>query len=531
MHGPRGHEHYHRSAMELAEQAPASGGSTPPLRLGAAGRVEVAPDFATEADERFEGVCHELGILLARHVEPVSARVLPFGSEQLAMVQVLDASTEGPRLHTATARGDSRAMAVADAAVSAVTGGKSVLAAALPSAVAEGKVRTAVVFGEGDAPVRWGLADDESRLAALYAVVPHLGSFTATTGTDTYRVLRLPGIGVALVSEGASAATWVEGWFAALLHATQFALRTQPTPTDLVATTAPPEGDGDLTPARVLEQLEDECRRILAAAQDQAREIRDTAERDAARATGRARSEDARSERAAATKTARGDVDALLGDAERARAAILADAQREAASIRHASSNESETLLTDARRTCEAMLKAARREAKSLRRDAKRLREDAVRLRERARRRRTRRDAPARDRSSSGSDAYRVALRDARRSADDLLHDARRGADDLLRDAHRTAEEMIRDASRVRQRLLDEATHVAPARAVAEPPMSPPPAATVAPDEARVAALALLGAAAESVSALSSLLRAASEQTTTTPGDPRKDLPGLYYGA
>ena len=31
-------------------------------------------------------------------------------------------------------------------------------------------------------------------------------SFTATTGSDTYRVLRLPGIGVALVSEGASAA-------------------------------------------------------------------------------------------------------------------------------------------------------------------------------------------------------------------------------------------------------------------------------------------------------------------------------------
>jgi cell division septum initiation protein DivIVA len=520
--------------MELPEQAPESGDSAPPLRLGAAGRVEVAPDFATQADERFEAVCDELGILLARHVEPVSARVLPFGSEQLAMVQVLDASKDGPELHAATARGTSRAMAVADAAVSAVTGGQNVLAAALPSAVAEGKVRTAVVFGEGDAPVRWGLADDEARLAALYAVVPHLGSFTASTGPDTYRVLRLPGIGVALVSEGASAASWVEGWFAALLHATQFALRTQQTPTDLVATAPPaPEVDGDLTPARVLEQLEDECRRILAAAQDQAREIREAAERDAAGAVVHPPNDDVRDEHTAApTTTSRSDADALLGDAERARAAILADAQREAASIRQSSTQESESLLADTRRTCEAMLKAARREAKSLRRDAKRLREEAARVREGLRRRRKRSDAARKERPSSGSDAYRVTLRDARRTADDLLHDSRRTADDLLRDAHRAADEMIRDASRIRQRLLDETTQVAPAHAGGADARTPqPPPSTASPDEARVAALALLGAAAESVSALSSLLRAASEPSGATPGDPRKDLPGLYYGA
>ena len=66
------------------------------------------PTSPAQADERFEAVCDELGILLARHVEPVSARVLPFGSEQLAMVQVLDASMEGPQLHAATARGSSQ---------------------------------------------------------------------------------------------------------------------------------------------------------------------------------------------------------------------------------------------------------------------------------------------------------------------------------------------------------------------------------------------------------------------------------------
>jgi hypothetical protein len=184
-------------------------GVTSSVRLGLAGHVEFAPGAASAADARLESVCAELGILLARHVEPVSVRVLPFGDEQLAMVQVLDSSGDGPQLLAATARGASPSEAVAGAAVRAMTGGHNVLEAALPGAVAEGKVRSAVVFSEGDAPVRWGGAGDEARLAALYAVVPQLGSFTATTGPDTYRVLRLPGIGVALVSEGASAAAWV----------------------------------------------------------------------------------------------------------------------------------------------------------------------------------------------------------------------------------------------------------------------------------------------------------------------------------
>ena len=51
------------------------------------------------------------------------------------------------------------------------------------------------------------------------------------------------------------------------------------------------------------------------------------------------------------------------------------------------------------------------------------------------------------------------------------------------------------------------------------------------PEEARLAALALLGAAAESVGALNSLLRAAAQHGGPAPGDPHTDLPGLYYGA
>ncbi|HEV3213796.1 MAG TPA: hypothetical protein VGZ03_10415, partial [Acidimicrobiales bacterium] len=354
--------------MEWPVPAPVEGHGEPAQGLDHDDPVVVTPDFAAQADERFEAVCGELGILPARRVEPVAARVLPFGHEQVAMVQRLDAA----------------APLVAPGAVG-VTPGRNALAAALPSAVAEGKVRAAVVFGDGDAPVRWGRADDEARLAALFAVVPHLGTFTATTGSDTYRVLRLPGIGVALVSEGASAATWVEGWFAALLHATQFALRTTPPSTDLVASPTADRtdaADAGETSARVLEQLEDECRRILTAAQDQAREIRVAAERDAARAKERSQEKRSQEERShegrrrvvgrerGADRTTRGEdpddrrhlsdvrreIDELLGDAERARAALLADAQREADAARRQAELACAALVAETRTQCEALL-------------------------------------------------------------------------------------------------------------------------------------------------------------------------------
>jgi len=409
--------------MELPVPAP-DPGSPAPLQQAPFDPDVVATGFAGKADDRFEAVCGELGILLARRVEPVSARVLPFGSEQVAMVERLDATTGGgPPPH---------------AAVDAMTGGRNVLAAALPSAIAEGKVRTGVVFGDGDAPVRWGLADDEARLAALYAVVPHLGSFSATTGSDTYRVLRLPGIGVALVSEGASAATWVEGWFAALLHATRFALRTGQGSTDLVAhPTADPAGADRTheTPARVLEQLEDECRRILTAAQDQAREIREAAERDGQATARRASDPTGRADDRAEPPGDRDDreqlgdvrreVDAMLGDAERARATLLADAQREADAARRAAELSCASLMADTQARCEALVKDARREAKSSRRRAKKLRLETTRVREAAPGREARRDD---------------VLGAARRSADDLLHDARRTADDVLHDARRAAD-------------------------------------------------------------------------------------------
>ena len=421
---------------------------------------------------------------------------------------------------------------VPDAPVAVVTTRPSVLASALPSAVAEGKVRTAVVFEDGGAPVRWGVADDEARLAALYAVVPHLGSFTATTGADTYRVLRLPGIGVALVSEGAAAATWVEGWFAALLHATQFALRIQPPTTDLVAAPGVATGEDAVTPAQVLEQLEDECRRILATAQEQAREIREAAERDVARAEPPPATP--REERPAL----RDEVDELLADAERARATLLADAAREAEQLRRVAAEERATLLAEAERRAVTMLEDATREAKVLRRDAKRLRREAARLRDGLHKRKVKRTRRDRGRSTSRRDDERTSsgttdvLRAARRTADDLLHDAQRAADDL-----------IRDAARTRQRLLDEVTRlpappvVAPVAAVGAP--VPAPASTpdtvgvsASPEEARLAALALLGAAAESVTALSALLKAAADAGgTAASGDPLRDLPGLYYGA
>ena len=548
--------------MQRPVPAPESGPVAHPLQLGPEGLVEVAPDFAAQADERFESVCDELGILLARRVEPVSARVLPFGSEQVAMVQLLDTSTPGrPRLLAATGHGLSRAAAVADAAIDAMTGGRSVLASALPGAVAEGKVRTAVVFGDGEAPVRWGRSGDEARLAALYAVVPHLGSFSATTGTDTYRVLRLPGIGVALVSEGASAATWVEGWFAALLHATQFAFTT-PASTDLVAQpSADHEGAADAaddvfeSPALVLEQLEDECRRILTAAQEQAREIREAAERDASRArTTAARSEarDAASVRGEArgavpieddedrrvVADARREADAMLGDAERARAALLAEARREIEAMRHAAEATTADLLADARKQCEGLVKQARRQAKTMRREAKSMRREAKKLRRGAAR--------------ASDDRRAAAVVPPEERAADVLGEARRTTDNLLHDARRSADDLLRDAAHLRQRLLDDAErrtddYGIDVRAVTTPAPATPAPATPAPETSaahaapggaatteaeRLASLALLSAASETLAAMSSLLgRASAERGAVAPGDPFKDLPGLYFGA
>jgi vacuolar-type H+-ATPase subunit H len=557
------------------------------VRLGPHGHLEVAPRAAADANARLESVCAELGILLARHVEPVSVRVLPFGDEQLAMVQLLDAEADGARLHAATARGATPSEAVAGAAVRAMTGGHNVLEAALPGAVAEGRVRSAVVFSEGDAPVRWGEAGDEARLSALYAVVPQLGSFTATTGEDTYRVLRLPGIGVALVSEGASAAAWVEGWFSALVHATQFALRSTQRSTSVVSTQQATEdrgapGDAPEATASMLERLEAESRRILRSAEDRADEIRTAAERDAKRwrkaARKRARREhdvaperhgDDRGDR---TRVARDDTtkqdERRPQDAERARDRLLADARREVDTLRRETERSCEALLADTRRECEelrreaertrtAMLADANRHAAELRLDAEQARRDAELLRA------TIPTAPMAD----VPEHYERRIR-----ADDVVREARRAADDLLHDARRTAEEIVRDATRTRERLADEhadvlraaredvarhevshawvreeppaTTPVAPVAAtdpsVPSPPsqVAPSPPATPSAEDARLAAMALLSAAAESMAAMSVILGRTATATgtstdtaTTDTTDPFTDVPGLFFGA
>jgi vacuolar-type H+-ATPase subunit H len=557
------------------------------VRLGPQGHLEVAPRAAVDANARLESVCAELGILLARHVEPVSVRVLPFGDEQLAMVQLLDAEADGARLHAATARGATPSEAVAGAAVRAMTRGHNVLEAALPGAVAEGRVRSAVVFSEGDAPVRWGEAGDEARLSALYAVVPQLGSFTATTGADTYRVLRLPGIGVALVSEGASAAAWVEGWFSALVHATQFALRSTQRSTSVVSTRQATEdrgepGDAPEATASMLEGLEAESRRILRSAEDRADEIRTAAERDAKRwrkaARKRARRKhdvaperhrDGRGDRASVARddTSKQD-ERRLQDAERARDRLLADARREVDTLRRETERSCESLLADTRRECEelrreaertrtAMLADANRHAAELRRDAEQARRDAEVLRAAIP------TAPIADLP----EPYERRIR-----ADDVVREARRAADDLLHDARRTAEEIVRDATRTRERLADEradvlraaradvarhevshawvreeppaATPVAPVAAtdpsVPSPPSQvvPSPPATPSAEDARLAAMALLSAAAESMAAMSVILGrtaaaagTSTDTATTDTTDPFTDVPGLFFGA
>lgn len=549
--------------------------------------------MADAADDRFEEVCRELGILLARRVEPVSARVLPFGREQLAMVQLRDGSESEPNLLAAASHGRSRLAAVAGAAIDAMTHGNNVLAAALPGAVAEGKVRTAVVFAEGEAPVRWGRADDEGRLAALYAVVPHLGTFTATAGPDTYRVLRLPGVGVSLVTEGQSAAAWVEGWFAALIHATQYVLRPEAA-TDVVVAPRTPEPSADTT--AVLAQLEEDCRRILASAQDQARQIVDEARREVAaqdearRAEAerlesqrlaqlaRSREDEARAARLAdeeqrlfmrrqelehereqrrvdderAVTEARRAVErehaSLLEAADRARHELLAEARRALEEERRGTREACDAMLEHARREVErlraaavedaasereTMLASARAEVEALRLEAAQLLEAAARDREALQLAAARADERAR---------VQPAPPDEGRWVRELVSsEARRAADDVLHEARRAAEEVLFEATRLRRQLLDDARADAtalPSHAWVRPSAAAPPATPDHPnDEGRAAELALLTAAAESVSAMAALLgRVTATERTAADGDddattPLADVPKLFFGA
>jgi hypothetical protein len=563
--------------MEWPGSAPDADVVDPPqLRIGPTGRLEASHDLADSADDRFEAVCAELGILLARRVEPVSARVLPFGREQLAMVQLRDGTDEHPTILTATAHGTSRRAAVAEAAIDAMTGGASVLAAALPSAVAEGKVRTAVVFTEGESPVRWGSADDEARLAALYAVVPQLGTFTAAAGSDTFRVLRLPGIGVSLVSDGPSAAAWVEGWFSALIHATQFALRPTSS-TGLVATgraSAPLEQVSDV--AKVREELEAECRRILDAAQEQARQILEAAQGEARRADEARREErerlDAVREAAALREREaaqardqrlgvqdrrlswRAEVDDELErvefrrTAERARAALLEEVERERTRLLAQSRQDADVERRNAEQACAEMLASAKREAERLLRDSERARGellgDARReskdLRREAARARREAEGRLRDRKHEGP-----RREDAPWVHELLVGEARRAAEDVLHEARRTAEEIVRDAARVRQLLVEESRRAREIDLAA--PMAPAPTAVRADvpgssghggADARAAEVALLTAAATSVSSMASLLsRMAStphpDRGTASGAEPEplSDLPGLFFGA
>ncbi len=397
-------------------------------------------------------------------------------------------------------------------------------------------------------------------------------------------MLRLPGIGVALVSEGPSAAAWVEGWFAALLHATQFALRSTPPATSVVASPAPSDQqveevlDGGA--ARVLEALEEECRRILTAAQDQASDIRESAARDAealaARWPAGGREDetpptdlDEEADRAARQAEMKRESDAMLKDAERAGAALLADAQREIDLLRRDMERTCATMLADTKRECDALTREAERSSAAMLADARR---DADELR---------RDTESVRRTASLPPPY-VAPReewqrpDTRVAADTLLAEARRSAEDLLREARHTAEDIAREAARDRDRLFDELrrTHEhalreelqraqwsrrdpeppAPVQVVQAPApaqVASQPVVPVASDESRVAALALLGAAAESVAAMTVLLGRAAAAGGPTPtagptGAPSapaeeaeaeaavaalKDLPGLFFGA
>jgi hypothetical protein len=130
-----------------------------------------------------------------------------------------------------------------------------------------------------------------------------------------------------------------------------------------------------------------------------------------------------------------------------------------------------------------------------------------------------------------------------------LVGEARRAAEDVLHEARRTAEEIVRDAAQVRQLLVQEARR---ARELDQVPAAPAPivhawvradaADSTRPSgqgaDARAAEVALLTAAATSVTSMASLLsKMASPPHGVRDGaadpdaEPLSDVPGLFFGA
>jgi cell division septum initiation protein DivIVA len=474
-------------------------GSAHSVSNGAPNDLELLPNelrsMIGRDDERFKDLCADFGILLANEVKPVPARILPFGTEQSAMVRSLDRSSGVPKFQLG---------GLGESALSS-SESRDVLAASIPSTVVEGKIRTGIVFLDGQPPVRWGQQFDEGRLASLFGVVSHLGSFSATTSNDTYRVLRLPGIGVSVVSEGTASASWIEGWFTALLCATELTLRREAASSGALVAVEPGQGPeppsthaeasvqaltpplktpasepmasapaesvaasvGARAPSQPLGASVEEARaELLAVAQHEAHELR--READVLRRQTSELQRDAERIRDEIIAAAQLEAERVLHDAERIRDEIieaatlqatqlqrdaervLRDAERIRDEIIEAVTLKATQLQRDAERIRDEIIRAAKRDAKKLRRDAKRSREELPEQRRTP-------QPPAAPLFSEDRLYAERSIAEMERTAADLLHDAERSSRSMLEEARREVKQMLRDTTRHQDAMIAEA--------------------------------------------------------------------------
>lgn len=188
------------------------------LYLDDRGYAKVQSGAGEATPDPVAGVCSELTALVPWRLEPMHARLLKIAGDHLAMVALREPTTDVPRVHAGSAMAPHPQLALAEATLAAGVGDGDVFDLALPRLVAAGYVRSAIVV-RGDEERQYGRLSDVGWLMALRGQMEADGELVASTDDGTYRLLRYPGVEMALVSDSELGAAWVEIWCSMLLEA------------------------------------------------------------------------------------------------------------------------------------------------------------------------------------------------------------------------------------------------------------------------------------------------------------------------
>jgi hypothetical protein len=192
------------------------------LYLDDRGYAKVHSGAGESAPDPVAGICSELTTLVPWRLEPMHARLLRVAGEHVAMVALREPTIDLPRVHAGSAKASNPQRALAEATLVAAAGDGDVFDLALPRLVEAGYVRSAIVI-RGEEERQYGRLSDVGWLLAVRSQLATDGQLVAATDDGTYRVLRYPGVDVALVSEGVGTA-WVEVWCSMLLEANRMVL-------------------------------------------------------------------------------------------------------------------------------------------------------------------------------------------------------------------------------------------------------------------------------------------------------------------